>query len=434
METKTYRAPNMLAALQEIQRDLGPNAIVLSMREVTNGPAWQVWSKPGVEVVATNELPSKREEQREKSKKDNDGPIPGQKDIEAILAALSEKKNFQAIEPEKVARIKDQNTSRAHIGTVKEPARWSPPPLSLKSTPNNESKFGKPVINVLGEVVNEILEESRISEKASGSEENLPPMLKLIQHRLLRQGLDKDLVGHLVQTNLRTLSPTVLADEGRLTRFMMKQLEASLHTQKNSMAIIQSRIMCLVGSTGSGKTSTCAKLAAYYKRILEKKVVWICADTIRAGAISETRMYAEALEVPHFFAYSPQELNEMIHSQTEADLILIDTPGVNTLDEDKVAELGTFLNEIPSRSIYVTAPATTKGTDLVQMVSTFSLFKIKGLIATKMDETYSYGDIYNLMLTSHLPVLFFTNGSQVLGKLHQGEPAKLIAAIFGEGI
>ena len=73
-------------------------------------------------------------------------------------------------------------------------------------------------------------------------------MLKLVQHRLLRQGLDKGLIEHLVQTNLRTLSPAVLNDETRLTRYMQKQLEATLRPQKNSIAILQNRILCLTGA------------------------------------------------------------------------------------------------------------------------------------------------------------------------------------------
>ncbi len=123
-----------------------------------------------------------------------------------------------------------------------------------------------------------------------------------------------------------------------------------------------------------------------------------------------------------------------MQTQKDADLILIDTAGVNTLDEEKVLELGTYLNAVPTRSIYVTVPATTKGSDLKQLVSTFSLFNVKGLIATKMDETFSFGEIFNLMLTTHLPVHYFTTGTQVFGKLQQGDPAKLVAAMFGEGI
>ncbi len=297
MKTKTYRAPNMLAALQEIQRDLGPNAIVISMREVTNGPAWQVWGKPGVEVVASNEMPTKQVEQPVMRRSEEES-APGRKEIEALLTALSQRNGAPLSTPAQPAAKSKPQVIRQHMGTLKEPAKWTPPSLrepekiAPTTWPNNAA------MQVLDEVVDEILEENHINQKTIELIEQVPPLLKLIQHRLMRQGVEPSLVQHLVDTNIHSLSPNVLADERRLSRYMQKQLEASLHPQKNSMAVPQSRVMCLVGATGSGKTSTCAKLAAYYARTLEKKVVWICADTIRAGAISETRTYAESLADP----------------------------------------------------------------------------------------------------------------------------------------
>lgn len=430
MQTKTYRAPNMLAALQEIQRELGPNAIVLSMREVTGGPSWQVWNKPGVEVVASTEIPVRKQEASEVLRRDLDQNTHGRKEIEAILTALAEKRKLIADPAEPVH---SNLAEKASPVTSREPTRWNPPTLQQKSQPE-ENRRSNPAIEVLDEVVDEILDENRQAPiRPVEVEPTIPPMLKLVQHRLLRQGLDRNMVDHLVQTNLRTLSPAVLNDETRLTRYMQKQLEAILRPQKNSIAILQNRILCLVGATGSGKTSTCAKLAAYYHCTLEKKVVWICADTIRAGAISETRMYAEALEIAHYFAYTPTELAELVASQADADLILIDTPGVNPLDEDKVMELGTYLSQVPNAALYVTAPATTKSADLQQVISTLALFKLKGVIATKMDETFSFGDLFNVLMSTHLPLHYFTSGTQIFGKLHQGEPGKLVAAIFGEG-
>lgn len=433
MQTKTYRASTMLVALQEIQREMGPNAIVLSMREVNNGPSWQVWNKPGVEVVATTEMPAPKQTPVEEPPRGiPEENIPGRKEIEAILAALSERRKLQA-EPGLMPVDSFQSVPARGTGSRHEPVKWNPPVLENQKVAPEEARPRNPAVEVFDEVVHEILDSSHPELAVPEGMNDIPPLLKLIRHRLLRQGVDRDLVEHLVETNAKSLSPTVLYDERRLTAYMKKQMEASLRTQKNSMAVAQSRVICLVGATGSGKTSTCAKLAAYYHCTLEKDVIWICADTIRAGAISETRMYADTLEVQCSFAYTPQELGEQLGQAQQADLILIDTPGVNPLDEDNVAELGTYLSQVPAGAVYLTAPATTKSSDLAQTVSTFSLFKIKGIVATKMDETYSFGDLFNLLMTTHLPVHYFTDGPQVFGKLHQGDPAKLIDAIFGEG-
>jgi len=429
MRTKTFRAQNMMTALQDIQREMGPNAIVLSMREIPTGPAWQVWNKPGVEVVATTELPSQNLPQP--AKKPTEEIIPGRKEIEDILNAIAEKKGFTPTTSAEPFSVRKEVKPRAHLGTRAEPAKWTPPSLNPEPNFNLSPSVDVNMTDRLGDLVDEIIQEHHASEQTANQEQK--DILDVISRKLTRQGLDTFYVKKIIDANRNALSPVILKDEERLTKYVKLQLGASLKPQKNNMAVIPTRIMCLIGATGSGKTSTCAKLAAFYTRSMGKKVVWVCADTIRAGAIAETRTYTDVLEIPLFFAYTPQELGEIVNSQTDADLILVDTPGVNMLDEDKVLELGTYLSQISGRSIYLTTPATTKLADLLQAVSTFSPFNLKGFIVTKMDETYAYGEIFNLMHETKLPLMYITNGTQVVGKIRPGDPAALIDAIFAGG-
>jgi flagellar biosynthesis protein FlhF len=422
----------MLTALQEIQREMGPDAIVLSMREIPTGPAWQVWNKPGVEVVASTQVPQQPVEKKPVTAREEQ--VPGRKEIEAILAAIAEKRNFTPTQPGNTLEVLGEENTRPHIGTSREPARWSPPVLQPDQKPNLNIDSSSSITNRLGTLVDEIMQDHQTAAVEISQSGKLSEPLEHIRRRLIRQGIDREYVDRLLATNKDAMSPVILEDETRLSIYIRKQMEASLKPQKNAMAVLPSRIMCLIGATGSGKTSTCAKLAAFYSRTLGKKVVWICADTIRAGAIAETRTYTDVLNIPLFFAYTPQELGELVAEQDAADLILVDTPGVNMMDEDKVLELGTFLSQVPGRSIYLTTPATTKLADLRQSVSTFSPFSIRGFVVTKMDETFAFGEIFQLVLETHLPVMYFTNGTQVLGKLQPGEPSSLVSAIFGEGL
>src|SRR5512146_818260 len=52
MTTKTYRACDTQTALAQIQDELGPEAIIVSVRQIPGGAAWQAWKKTEVEVVA----------------------------------------------------------------------------------------------------------------------------------------------------------------------------------------------------------------------------------------------------------------------------------------------------------------------------------------------------------------------------------------------
>jgi flagellar biosynthesis protein FlhF len=160
-----------------------------------------------------------------------------------------------------------------------------------------------------------------------------------------------------------------------------------------------------------------------------KKVVWIEADTVRTSAISEARTYAETLGIPLFLAYTPQELSELLESQKDADLILVDTAGCNPRNEDNVVELGSFLSVIPAGCTYLVASATTKDQDLLQTEKTLKQFGLKGVILTKTDETGSFGASFNLLWQSKLPLYFYSSGHQIFGNLKPGNPELLAAAV-----
>ena len=53
MTTKTFKSDSALQTLQLVQAEFGANAIVVSMREVPNGPAWNPWKSSAVEIVAS---------------------------------------------------------------------------------------------------------------------------------------------------------------------------------------------------------------------------------------------------------------------------------------------------------------------------------------------------------------------------------------------
>jgi flagellar biosynthesis protein FlhF len=214
---------------------------------------------------------------------------------------------------------------------------------------------------------------------------------------------------------------------------MRKQLEAGLNVEENFLTIIPSKIICLVGASGSGKTTTISKLAVHFSKSLGKKVIWVSADTVRAGAIAETRAYADAIGVPLRLVYTPEDLTNLIQANHQADILLIDTPGYNPCDEEQMVELGAMLTRLPERSTYLVSPATTKEADLIQAVASLGLFKIRGLIITKMDETYSFGSVYNFVYQSQLPMALFSSGKQILGDLRQATAGKIVSALFGKG-
>lgn len=201
MRTKTFRAQNMMAALQEIQREMGPNAIVLSMREIPTGPAWQVWNKPGVEVVATTELPAQNVPQT--SIKPGEEVIPGRKEIEDILNAIAARKGFTTASNVEVISTKREIKPRAHLGTRSEPAKWTPP--SLNSEPELFNSSELTITDRLGDLVDDIIQEHQSSLEVLSPAE--PDLLDGMSRKLSRQGLDPFYIKKIIDANRKALSP-----------------------------------------------------------------------------------------------------------------------------------------------------------------------------------------------------------------------------------
>ena len=173
------------------------------------------------------------------------------------------------------------------------------------------------------------------------------------------------------------------------------------------------RIAALLGTTGVGKTTTLAKIAA--KFVLEQKtnVALITADTYRISAVEQLKTYSDILELPLEIVYSPAELASAIERHREKDLILIDTAGRSQHNEYQMRELEEFLRVNPRIEKHLVISATTKYTDARQIMNKFSQVEPDRIIFTKIDETGSLGMIVNLLRDSKYSLSYITTGQSV---------------------
>lgn len=429
MLTKTYRAQNMLLALKDVQADLGPDALIISMREVPTGPLWAAWRKPGVEVIATKSSKEKVNQESSVAEQPTevkliDGKSPTREELKAEienLKSLMLGSNDRKTSPKFPVVDVVKSNPNENISEIKKQFD----PSDFKFYPDSQ----KPQLQKINTKTEEVISkfDPIVIENNQGL--TIPPVIQEIKEKLIAQGVNRELVDKIITTNLDSLSPSILSDYSRLDRFIKHQLSACLPPSRKSLALVPSKVMVLTGTSGSGKTSCCAKIAAFYTITMGKKVVWIEADTIKTSAISEARTYAETLGIPLFLAYTPQELSELISSQNDADLILVDTTSFNPRKEDSVLELGSFVSSAPSGSTYFVASATTQENDLLQASKTLKQFGVKGVIVTKTDETGSFGSSFDLIWQSKMPIYFFSMGIQIFGDLKNGSPDDLAAAV-----
>jgi flagellar biosynthesis protein FlhF len=270
-----------------------------------------------------------------------------------------------------------------------------------------------------------------VSRPTVGPDRYLPPALKKLQGQLLQQGVEASLIENLLSVALETLSPATLAVADACKQSLIELLGSGLRVQKGAGTFLTGQVICLVGASGSGKTSAAAKLALFFSQNLKKTVTWVCADTVRLGAVAEARAYTDALGLKLKLVYTPADLRASLDGGS-ADLFLVDTPGYNPCHEGQMGELGALLAELPKRCTYLTVPATTKESDLFQAAAALGIFNLDGLILTKLDETHTFGSLYNFARKSQLPLSFLTTGKEAARHLEVADPARLAAALFGK--
>jgi flagellar biosynthesis protein FlhF len=382
MAPRAFRGENMTAALAAVEKALGNEALIVSVHPVPPKPSWQVWKPHGVEVVA---IPS---------------------------AGSSHVSESGGSDPLKEAT---PDRSRPEVGPLPGPSRAPQIPIDRIS---EASPRGLKAADRAGE------------EPANGAQDVASPLFHFRQ-QLRAQGVDDRWIGHMIQSvrersNLRVLEDAALAHE-----LVRQELHASLRSD-NGACLLHNRVVGIVGASGSGKTSACAKIAAYARKALGKQVHWISTDTLRAGAIAKAQAFTAPLGIPLHLAYSAEAMSAFLHWDSDSDLFLIDTPGCNPYRNEELEELTSLFAEIPERHILLTVPATGKESDLRDIYLAYAGLGIGGLVITKMDETRSYGDLFNFLHQSLLPIAFLTDGARIIGDLHPGETSLLVNRLLDE--
>lgn len=195
-----------------------------------------------------------------------------------------------------------------------------------------------------------------------------------------------------------------------LVKFLNENINFSEGIKLNRHGV---RIAALLGTTGVGKTTTLAKIAA--KFVLEQGITaaLITADTYRISAVEQLRTYSDILGLPLEIVYSPAELSKAINKYRNRDLILIDTAGRSQHNEYQMKELQEFLRANQRIEKHIVLSTTTKSSDANDILEKFSVCEPDKIIFTKTDETASVGLIVNLLCKQKLSISYLTNGQSV---------------------
>ena len=200
-------------------------------------------------------------------------------------------------------------------------------------------------------------------------------------------------------------------------------------------------VILMVGVNGTGKTTSCAKLAKYYKT-QGKKVLMIAADTYRAAAVDQLKVWSNRLNVEMIYNESSNQPSSVLFDgltaakSQKSDIIIVDTAGRLQTSKNLMSELEKMYRlakkNFSSFNInsLITIDASLGQNSLIQAKDFNSIINLDGAILTKMDGTAKGGIVFPLYNESNISVKFIGTGED-LNDLHKFNRNEYIQSILG---
>lgn len=196
-------------------------------------------------------------------------------------------------------------------------------------------------------------------------------------------------------------------------------------------------VYMMVGLQGTGKTTTCGKLANYLKKEGKKPMLCAC-DVYRPAAIDQLEVLGSSIDVPVYVnrdSKKPEKIAMEAVRQAEIkgyDVLIVDTAGRLQIDEELMEELVRIKKEIKPHEILLVLDALT-GQDAVNAAEGFNdKLGVDGIIMTKLDGDARGGAALSAKKVTGKPIKFIGTGEK-FDALEPFHPERMASRILGMG-
>ncbi|MDP6202085.1 MAG: signal recognition particle-docking protein FtsY [Candidatus Marinimicrobia bacterium] len=252
----------------------------------------------------------------------------------------------------------------------------------------------------------------------------------VVQRKVSVESLE-DLEDTLISTDMGidTVEAVLgVVEKNRKEEFLSKVEDYLVSALPESKAIQQDKnspiALLVVGVNGTGKTTSAAKLAHYYKS-MGKKVLLVAADTYRAAAVEQLKTWANRLDVNIVCNTQSQQPSAILFDGLNAaksqgtDIVIVDTAGRLHTYKNLMIELEKMYRVIESRfpefkiHSLITLDASLGQNSLIQAREFSNTVQVDGAMLTKMDGTAKGGIIFPLFKELKIPVKFIGVGEDM---------------------
>jgi len=415
MKIKRFVAPDMRQAMRQVRDEQGPDAVILSTRRLDDG----------IEIIAALDY----DEALVREAGFAFEP-PAEEKAETIRATRDTR------EAERMARVDQaraataaavERAARSAPAAPNAPQRQSSAALAASvadvvraatvTAPQNDT-----AVNGMRAEINNLREmlEVQLSALAWNQKDRQQPLHARVLREMTRLGIDGDVARALCAE----LPENMTAEQARYLPLGI--LSRNIRTSGRNFDTVGGGITAFVGTTGVGKTTSIAKLAA--RAVLRhgaSNVALISADQYRIGAGAQLEHYGRLLGVRVYNAHDAQSLRNVLLQLRGKHTVLIDTAGLAGNDP-KLQQQFETLRAMADVRVCLVVAANAQAQAIDNAMRAYAPLKPQSAILTKLDETPLLGGALSALIRHGMPLDYTTDGQRVPEDIASADARKLV--------
>lgn len=453
MQVKKFEARSMKEALEMIKTQLGPDAIILSAKEITKG--FGLGGEKSIEVTAAFSEATLHKKKFVESKfapqvKEKFQRIPAKEQKEVMrkmIEAQVTKINAQTPAPTRTSAAPRASSASSSVPYRMTERRYIDIDNEDAGTPAVSSRMDSPVTEAVKKAWNDMEVTSLKQEIETlkqvmsqfksvpqsfvhahpGADYGVHYQMSGAYQKLTAAGLLPEIAGEVVVHCQKTLSGQQLQRtsvvESSIAKYLMDRTPVTHDCEE--------QFHLFVGPSGSGKTSSLIKLASEMILNQQKRVAIISTDNTKVGGAEQMKMFAQILNVPFLSIRTQQDWSHVIPHLDQLDHVLVDFSGLNLRNQEEINFIKRMSPPVyRSLRTHLVLSSQSKDADLIECARRYEAFGYNDVIFTGLDEASQHGNIYNFVTKTGAKLLAFGIGSKVPEDFEFATPERVVDLIL----
>lgn len=374
-QVKTYRGSTLGEALQEVHKELGEDALILSTRSLDERAFLGLRRKPVVEITA--------------GVRDQPPKPPPSRPLQRNGSTKLIRRLYKRVDPAQTSDNPADASALELEAEIRE-VRGMVQDLVKQARYRSLAELPEQYLSLYSTLIELELPEPEVRELVQQLAEELP-------------------ADRLADTDLLAEVESLLQEEFDVTGPLPPQLPGRAEAPARGRVPYA---ISFFGPSGAGKTSAMAKLAG--QLLLQgRSLALISVDPYRMEALEQVQQYGEIFGVPFRGAMTPDELNGTLRELQDVDIALIDTAGRSQRNRSRMEELRLLLDVNTPQERHLVIPATLSLPTMREVLARYGRMAYDRLLITKLDEAVHCGCLVALSQEAGVPFSYLSAGQEV---------------------